>query len=368
MGKDGNVIEDWTYAMKKVSLAAFVGFHNSNYTFYNLDLVGEFMNSLVQGNTVKTAFDAAVNKFGKTDEKYGPIREDHPALAYPLLRGDPEATLNGNIERAGEAPGEKPKGENPKQEEPNTWETAYEEVLSQYKTLVSMSEDERSDFFESGDGAAYNRLFFQGDANSRPDIRFALLDMDKDGKPELILGDGRLPQTDANGKTLQEASPMDVWVLGDDNKPIFVYRSEMISAIYGFDVIENNGKYLAFSKGGDEGWLSIRFVSIRSSSYSYEAGWDMDHGMENMFACNADAFEQQPHAGEYPPGSGNYEIDKYYYSHNDETDISPSLFIEALNAYVPAINRIEENDYEFYVAIGNLSVKEPVILKWNKLS
>ena len=40
MGKGGTVVEGWPNALQSCSAASFVGFHNSNYTYYNLDLVG----------------------------------------------------------------------------------------------------------------------------------------------------------------------------------------------------------------------------------------------------------------------------------------------------------------------------------------
>jgi len=97
MGTDGNVVEDWTEVLGGISVAAFVAFHNSNYIFYNFDLVNAFMDNLVLGKTVRESFDIAIAEYGKTDEewrinKYG-RKEDNRIPAYPLLRGNEDSVL-----------------------------------------------------------------------------------------------------------------------------------------------------------------------------------------------------------------------------------------------------------------------------------
>ena len=97
MGTGGNVVEDWTEVLGGISVAAFVAFHNSNYIFYNFDLVSAFMDNLVLGKTVRESFDIAIAEYGKTDEewlinKYG-RKEDNRIPAYPLLRGNEGSVL-----------------------------------------------------------------------------------------------------------------------------------------------------------------------------------------------------------------------------------------------------------------------------------
>ena len=98
MGKDDNVNEAWTDALDSISLEAFIGMHNKNYSNYNLDLVDILMNKLIEGNTVQTAFNASIEMCGKNDETwFGLCEEGHPP-AYPLLRGNKNATLQGIVE------------------------------------------------------------------------------------------------------------------------------------------------------------------------------------------------------------------------------------------------------------------------------
>lgn len=91
MGKDNQDIEDWTEAFDELALSAFVAFHNSNYTGYNLDLVESFMEKLLVGENAKSAYDYAISIHGKNDQIwYGPCEEEH-IPAYPQFRGDKKA-------------------------------------------------------------------------------------------------------------------------------------------------------------------------------------------------------------------------------------------------------------------------------------
>ncbi len=121
MGKKGDVKEDWTKVLNKKSIKAFVGFHNSNYIAYHFSLLDEMVPALIQGKTINDALTMATNKYGTDDVQwYNSTHEDdfwdkvqqffkgamhpHSDAAYPLLRGDSNATLinskliNGNFE------------------------------------------------------------------------------------------------------------------------------------------------------------------------------------------------------------------------------------------------------------------------------
>jgi peroxiredoxin len=196
-------------------------------------------------------------------------------------------------------------------------------------------------------------------------IKFSLLDMDGDGKPELILGNGQLPpQYGANGEILQSTSPMDVWVLDENNNPVFAYRNECVSSFYGFYVIDSKGKYVALSHGGHEGWSSFRFVSFHSDFVDKTPKWsDIGHGLygrENLSACDVDAYEITYAAQEFPPGSGKYEINRVYYSHNGE-DLDVERFSTAISAYAPAIGVKNVDEYI------QVSIEEPIALEWHDL-
>lgn len=121
MGKKGNVVEDWTNILSSKSIKAFVGFHNSNYIAYHYNLLEEIVPALVEGKTIDEALTLGTNAHGTDDVQwYNSTHEDtfwenlkqwftgdkhpHDDAAYPLLRGDKNATLinteliNGNFE------------------------------------------------------------------------------------------------------------------------------------------------------------------------------------------------------------------------------------------------------------------------------
>jgi hypothetical protein len=342
------VNEDWSSALKKASVSAFVGFHNSVYTSYANSLLEEFMFTLIEGKTVDTALSTAISKYGKNDEIWwGHSVADH-LPAYPLLRGDKKALLQGNLSR------EDGSGNDKKKEQVPDWEVVYAEVLNQYRELATMSNDERDDFFASEGGMQYNNLFFQYEPGAKPDIKFALFDMDGDGKPELIFGDGNLPQYGSDGEFIQSASPMDIWVLDDENKPVFAYRNEMISAIYGFNMIESDGKYLAYSHGGDEGWTSTRFVSVHSGSITKDVGFIEQ---ANIAFCDMDAFEFVPEWNQ-----DWSEVISATYRHNDKA-VSHNQYITALEKYLPAIS-IDDS----YGDARRIILQNPIALEWSNLT
>ena len=124
MGSGDDFTEAWTYALQNASVQSFVAFHNSNYTFYNLELVEVFMNELIKGECVQNAFDCAIETCGENDEEWcGAYIENH-APAYPLLRGNTECTLC--WERTG-------LNETPTEEQPGTAQNA-ENSNAQVKT------------------------------------------------------------------------------------------------------------------------------------------------------------------------------------------------------------------------------------------
>ncbi len=121
MGKKGSVKEDWTTTLNSKSIKAFIGFHNSNYIAYHYNLLEEIVPALIEGKTINEALTLGTNAHGTDDVKwYNSTHEDtfwenlkqwftgdehpHKDAAYPLLRGDKNATLinndliNGNFE------------------------------------------------------------------------------------------------------------------------------------------------------------------------------------------------------------------------------------------------------------------------------
>lgn len=121
MGKKGTVVEDWTTTLTSKSIKAFIGFHNSNYIAYHCNLLKEIVPALIEGKTINEALTIGTNAHGTDDVKwYNSTHDDtfwenlkqwflddehpHADAAYPVLRGDKNATLinneliNGNFE------------------------------------------------------------------------------------------------------------------------------------------------------------------------------------------------------------------------------------------------------------------------------
>ena len=97
MGRYGQENKNWTKALNAVGVAAFVGFMESNYTDYNLDLVDAFMDSLIAGKTAKEAFDTATAAYGSTNWEWCELKNASKSEitidAYPMLKGDKDSTL-----------------------------------------------------------------------------------------------------------------------------------------------------------------------------------------------------------------------------------------------------------------------------------
>lgn len=99
MGANGSAVSTaWEKVLLNLSVSAFVGFYNTNYTDYNLALVRVFVNSLVKGENVRTSLENATKEYGSNDIKwlakeYRMKPEESRAAAYPLLRGNANATL-----------------------------------------------------------------------------------------------------------------------------------------------------------------------------------------------------------------------------------------------------------------------------------
>ena len=151
MGKDGRVWEGWTSAFEDCSLAAFVAFHNSNYTLYNLSLAETFVQELLSGRDVKTAYDAALARHGENDNVwFGNAGASRPA-GTPLLRENSRTTLKN-------AP---------------AWQAAY------YGFILN------GGYLNSG-----QRYDVDNEDMNLTEIAFALHDLDADGIPELIANAG----------------------------------------------------------------------------------------------------------------------------------------------------------------------------------
>ena len=165
MGKDGNIVEDWTRVFDDISVASFVAFHNSNYTYYNLDLVNTFMDNLVLGKTTRESLDIAIAEYGNTDEDwhiktYGNRDEKH-IPAYPLLRGGEDAVL--------------------------LWEGSENTCNSFYSFLRSGYES--ADEYKNGLPVLYS---LGGDNKKHPESGqiwkdYIINDFDSDGEDEMIL-------------------------------------------------------------------------------------------------------------------------------------------------------------------------------------
>jgi hypothetical protein len=98
MGKDGDVNEDWAHAFKNAGAPAFVGYHNSNYIEYNFLVFQKFAHGLFMGDTAQTALASALDLYGEDHSVWYKevVGSNSPFIAaYPLLRGDQNARLQG---------------------------------------------------------------------------------------------------------------------------------------------------------------------------------------------------------------------------------------------------------------------------------
>ncbi|MDR0850924.1 MAG: hypothetical protein LBN36_00360 [Clostridiales Family XIII bacterium] len=195
MGKEGNVSEDWTVVLNNLSVAAFVGSHNSNYATYNNNLAEEFMRRLIEGNTVQTAFDAAIAKYGENDEIWWGRRVTDHLPAYPLLRGNKNATLQGNIHRDEEQESEESQEE--ESEKVNDI-AAYDPVMAFYRDAIANNfADYSSDVYDPNEPVTSG---FRIEMSISPEefmpwqdqsayIRYQ--DLDGNEVPELLIAVGR---------------------------------------------------------------------------------------------------------------------------------------------------------------------------------
>ena len=152
MGKDGAWYDGWTDAFADCSLSAFVAFHNSNYTYYNLDLVDTFVQELLSGRCAGEAYDAATAAHGKNDAEWNhESASSRPNAGTPAFNGDYNASL----------------------EDIPDWRSAYYGFILE-KGYLSSGQDYDEDEADSG----------------LVKIAFALHDMDEDGVPELIANAG----------------------------------------------------------------------------------------------------------------------------------------------------------------------------------
>ena len=152
LGKEGYLYEGWKDAFADASLSAFVAFHNSNYTDYNLDLVGTFTQELLSGRTAGEAYNRAIEVNGRNDRIWnGESSATIEKAGTPFLYGNTSARLK-------DLPG---------------WLGAYYGFLLN-EGYAGSGED--YDVNDSDYGLAA--------------IAFALHDLDEDGIPEIIANAG----------------------------------------------------------------------------------------------------------------------------------------------------------------------------------
>ncbi|MBR3553366.1 MAG: choice-of-anchor L domain-containing protein [Clostridia bacterium] len=95
-GNDGKVNDEMPQALLDASAEAVVGFHNSVDGKYSRNLMNDYVEALVDGQTAEGAFDTARDQRGKDDGNG----------AYPLMEGNEDAVLvhtgiqNGDFEQA----------------------------------------------------------------------------------------------------------------------------------------------------------------------------------------------------------------------------------------------------------------------------
>ena len=151
MGKNGQVYEGWTSAFEQSSLGAFVAFHNSNYTMYNLNLVDTLVEELLSGNDISAAFESALARHGENDAVWYGKSDPDRAPGTPLLRGNSQVMLKNTPD----------------------WQSVY------------------SDFILNGGYLASGQPYDVSDEDmGLAKIAFALHDLDEDGIPELIANAG----------------------------------------------------------------------------------------------------------------------------------------------------------------------------------
>jgi hypothetical protein len=232
------------------------------------------------------------------------------------------------------------------QDEPVDYEQAYAHVFDQYRELISWDADSRTAFFGTEEGHGYDPGLWGYDSSVTPDIRYNLLDMDGDDKPELILGADLFQG---------ETQLMDIWALDADNSPVFAYRNARISALYGFELIVSNDKYYAFSRGGDGGAGFISFTTLHSDAVVQTdiPAFSMWEAYQNGSICSENLFSYEPVWGDNGPVAQTYE-------HN-ETPCSKQEYLDALGEYGSAI---EVNDQDGYV---NVTATNPIELHWKTL-
>ena len=85
MGKNDNISESMANAFLNCSAKSFIGYHNSVDSDYSREFMKIYGDNLIDGHTAQESFNNAVTQRGANDG-------GAPA-AYPLLRGDPNATL-----------------------------------------------------------------------------------------------------------------------------------------------------------------------------------------------------------------------------------------------------------------------------------
>ena len=67
---DSKECKDMETVLNALSVPAFVGIYNENYTFFNLDFVDVFMDNLILGKTTRESFDEAVSIWGNNDSDW----------------------------------------------------------------------------------------------------------------------------------------------------------------------------------------------------------------------------------------------------------------------------------------------------------
>ena len=100
MGKDGKESEAWTKALvDHAGVSALVGFYNSVDGDYSTVLGFHFFSDLIIGKNAKESLDDAKTEYGSTDTEFCKKfnRKDNGTTAYPVLRGDENASMNWKV-------------------------------------------------------------------------------------------------------------------------------------------------------------------------------------------------------------------------------------------------------------------------------
>lgn len=103
-GKNGTENYTMANAVRSASVESVIGFHNSVMANYSRDFMKDYVDDLIEGETTKEAYDAAISSQGANDYFTG--REQYGPTAYPIFTGNEGSSLinaeirNGDFEEA----------------------------------------------------------------------------------------------------------------------------------------------------------------------------------------------------------------------------------------------------------------------------